>query len=272
MTDCEIKEQRRDTEGTMNNKQDEVEIDLLEVLFLFKKKILILLLAGLLAGSATGLFTHYLIQPVYSSTAKLYILSSSTSLTSLTDIQIGTSLTKDYIQLVQSRPVVEKVIENLKLNRTYEQLLGEMSFSNPTDTRILVITAENTDPVLAKDIVDEFVNVSKVSIAEIMKTEEPSIAELGYIAESPVSPNLRKNIAIGAFLGIFAAAVVVLVIYLLDDTVKSSEDIEKYLGLNTLTVIPLRENEENGKHKKFSGKKGKNISQKSTEQGGKHGK
>lgn len=235
----------------MNNKQDEVEIDLLEVLFLFKKKILILLLAGIVAGGATGLITNYLIQPMYSSTAKLYILSSSTSLTSLTDIQIGTSLTKDYIQLVQSRPVVEKVIENLNLNRTYEQLLDEMTFSNPTDTRILVITAKNTDPVLAKDIVDEFVYVSKESIAEIMKTDEPSIAELGYIAEKPVSPNLLKNTAIGAFLGIFAAAAIVLVIYLLDDTVKSSEDIEKYLGLNTLTLIPLRESEESSKSRKL---------------------
>lgn len=236
----------------MNNTQEEVEIDLLEVLFLFKKKILILLLAGIVAGSATGLVTHYLVQPLYSSTAKLYILSSSTSLTSLTDIQIGTSLTKDYIQLVQSRPVVERVIENLKLNRSYEQLLDEMTFSNPTDTRILVITAKSTDPVLAKDIVDEFVYVSKESIAEIMKTDEPSIAELGYIAEKPVSPNLLKNVAIGAFLGIFAAAAVVLVLYLLDDTVKSSEDIEKYLGLNTLTLIPLRENEESGKRRKLS--------------------
>lgn len=236
----------------MNNTQEEVEIDLLEVLFLFKKKILILLLAGIVAGSATGLITHYLVQPLYSSTAKLYILSSSTSLTSLTDIQIGTSLTKDYIQLVQSRPVVEKVIANLKLNRSYEQLLDEMTFSNPTDTRILVITAKSADPVLAKDIVDEFVYVSKESIAEIMKTDEPSIAELGYIAEKPVSPNLLKNVAIGAFLGIFAAAAVVLVLYLLDDTVKSSEDIEKYLGLNTLTLIPLRENEESGKRRKLS--------------------
>lgn len=242
----------------MNTKQEETEIDLLEIFFLLKRRIWIILAAGLLLSSVIGIITLYYIKPNYSSTAKLYILTSSTSITSLTDIQVGTSLTKDYIQLVQSRPVVEQVIQNLKLNRTYEELLSQMTFSNPTDTRILVITAKDTDPVLAKDIVDQFVEVAKVSISSIMKTEEPSIVELGYVADKPVSPSLKKNIAIGALLGMFLAAAVVIVLYMLDDTVKSSEDIEKYLSLNTLTVIPLKEDEEKlSKHRLKKGKIGK---------------
>lgn len=229
----------------MNTRQDEVEIDLIEIFFLLKKRIWIILVVGLLFGSITGVITHYCIEPQYSSTAKLYILTSSTSITSLADIQIGSSLTKDYIQLVQSRPVVEQVIENLNLNRTYEEVLEQMTFSNPTDTRILVITAKDANPVLAKDIVDQFVEVSKVSISSIMKTEEPSIVELGYIADKPISPSLKKNMAIGALLGIFLTAAIIFVLYMIDDTVKSSDDIEKYLGLNTLTAIPLKEDEEN---------------------------
>lgn len=232
----------------MNNKE-EVEIDLLEIFFLIKRRIWIILATGLLFGAATGIVTHYCIVPTYSSTAKLYILTSSTSITSLADIQVGTSLTKDYIQLVQSRPVVEEVISNLKLKRTYEEILEQMSFSNPTDTRILVITAEDPDPVLAKDMVDEFVEVAKVNIASIMKTEEPSIVELGYIADKPVSPSMTKNIAIGALLGMFITVAIILVLYLIDDTVKSADDIEKYLALNTLTTIPLKEDEEAGKRK-----------------------
>ena len=159
------------------NRQDEIEIDLLEIFFLLKRRLWILLLTGIIFATGTGLITNYLIQPLYSSTAKLYILTSSTSITSLADIQVGSSLTKDYIQLVQSRPVVEQVIENLNLNNTYEGLLQQMTFTNPSDTRILVITAEDPNPVLAKDIVDQFVEVSKVSISNIMKTDEPSIVE-----------------------------------------------------------------------------------------------
>ena len=228
----------------MNNNEEIVEIDLLEILFLIRKRIWIILATALIFGTVTGLFTNYFIEELYSSTSKLYILSSSTSITSLADIQIGTSLTKDYIQLVQGRPMVEEVIENLNLNRTYEDLLDQMTFSNPADTRILVITAKDPDPVLAKDIVDEFAVVARTNIASIMKIEEPSITEWGYISEKPVSPNLIRNVLIGALLGVFLSIVVVVLLYMLDDTVKSSDDIEKYLKLNTLTSIPLLEDEE----------------------------
>ena len=227
----------------MNNNEETVEIDLLEIMYLIRKRIWIILAAAAVFGAVTGLFTHYCIEDLYSSTSKLYILSSGASITSLTDIQIGTSLTKDYIQLVQGRPMVEEVIGNLSLNRTYEELLDQMTFSNPTDTRILVITAKDPDPALAKDIVDEFAVVARSNIAEIMKIEEPSVTEWGYISDKPVSPNLLRNILIGTLLGAFMAAGAVVLLYMLDDTVKSSDDIEKYLKLNTLTSIPLLEDE-----------------------------
>lgn len=236
-------------------KQGDIEIDLVEIFFLLKKKLWIILLAGLIVAGASGAITRYFIQPLYSSTSKLYILTKSTSITSFADIQIGSSLTKDYIQLVQSRPVVDQVITNLNLNRDYEQLLKQMTFSNPADTRILVMTAEDPDPVLAKDIVDQFAKVSRETLSAIMKTDEPSIVELGYIAEKPVSPNMFKNILIGAILGILVSSAVVIMLYLIDDTVKSADDIEKYLGLNTMAAIPLQEEDKktkknNRKHKK----------------------
>ncbi|MCM1087050.1 MAG: Wzz/FepE/Etk N-terminal domain-containing protein [Muribaculaceae bacterium] len=229
----------------MNKQEETVEIDLLEILYLLVHRIWSILAAGMIVGALTGVFTHYCIEEVYSSTSKLYILSTSTSITSLADIQIGTSLTKDYIELVQSRPVVEEVIENLGLDKTYEEVLEQMTFSNPADTRILVMTAKDPDPVLAKDIVDEFAIVARTNISTIMKTEEPSVVELGYIEEDPVSPNLLKNVLIGTLIGIFAMAAIFIATYMIDDTVKSSDDIEKYLGLNTLTSIPLLEGDEN---------------------------
>lgn len=227
----------------MNKQEETVEIDLLEILYLISRRIWSILAVGAAAGLVTGLLTHYCITETYSSTSKLYILSTSTSITSLADIQVGTSLTKDYIELVQSRPVVEEVISNLNLNRTYEEVLKQMTFSNPNDTRILVMTAEDPDPVLAKDIVDEFAKVARSNISTIMKIEEPSVVELGYITNKPVSPNLLKNVLVGVLLGIFVMSAFVVALYVVDDTVKSSDDIEKYLGLNTLTNIPLLEDE-----------------------------
>ena len=132
------------------------------------------------------------------------------------------------------------------------------------------MTAEDPDPVLAKDIVDEFAKVARTNISNIMKTEEPSVVELGYITNKPVSPNLLKNVLIGVLLGIFIMSAFVVVIYMVDDSVKTSDDIEKYLSLNTLTSIPLLEDENDAQKKSgiqvpFGKKKAKKYKKKGTD-------
>lgn len=240
----------------MNNEFDNEEIDLLEIFFYLKKRLVTIIATGIIFAVLAGLITKFLMVPIYSSTSKLYILNTSTSLTSFADIQIGTSLTKDFVQLVQSKPVADKVIENLNLDTDYVELLMHMTFTNPADTRILVITCQDANPVLAKDIADEFAEVSRVHLSEIMKTEAPTVAEYGTVAEKPVSPSMRKNVAMGGFAGIAVACAIYIVLFMLDDTVKTAEDIEKYLGINTLTAIPLRE-EENKSIVKFGRSKKK---------------
>lgn len=241
----------------MNRQNDEIEIDLMEILFFLKRKILIIFAAMLAGGIIVGAYSHYLVDPIYESTARLYILTQSTSLTSLADIQVGTSLTQDYKELIKSRTVVEQVIDNLNLNRTYNQMLSQMTIENTTNTRIISITIQDVDPATAKRIVDEFIKVSAVNISNIMATDEPRVIEFGNLPVFPSSPNVPRNIMIGVLLGLFLAVAVLVVVFILDDTVKTADDIEKYLGLNTLTSIPLRQNEE--KSKKVFLQKGKGI-------------
>ncbi len=225
-------------EQSMN---DEIEIDLLEIVRLIRARIWIILLTGILTAAVAGLISNFLLTPIYTSTSKLYIVNKSTSITSLAlqDLQLGAQLTQDYMVLVKSRPVVTQVIDNLELDMSYEEMLSVISISNPTNTRILEITAEYPDPFLAKRIVDEFATVSTSRIAKIMDTSEPTVVEEGYMQPNPSSPNTKRNVVIGGILGLFLAAGIVVVLFLLDDTIKDSEDIEKYLGLNTLGLIPV---------------------------------
>ncbi|WMJ85810.1 YveK family protein [Anaerocolumna sp. MB42-C2] len=223
------------------NTNDEIEIDLLELFYVIKSRIWIILLTGILTAMATGLISNFCITPIYNSTTKLYILSKSTSLTNLnlSDLQLGTQLTQDYMVLVESRPVVTQVIDNLGLNMTYEQMISRLTIKNPSNTRILEITAAYPDPYMAKKIVDEFAKVSSNSIAKIMDTTEPAIVEEGFIQPSPASPNNMRNTLIGGLVGLFLAGTVVIVLHLMDDTIKDTEDVERYLGLNTLGLIPI---------------------------------
>ncbi len=234
---------------------EEIEIDLVEIFYLVKHQLWIIILSGIICASLAGLMSSFLLTPMYTSRTQLYILSKSTSITSLADIQIGTQLTQDYMVLVKSRPVVNQVIENLDLNMRYEEMLDYISISNPTNTRILEIRVEYPDAYLAKEIVDEFATVSTSQIAKIMDVQQPTIVEEGYMQPNPSSPNTTRNIMIGGLLGVFLAAGIIIVLYLLDDTIKDADDIEKYLELTNLGLIPIdasgvKQSEQDKKKKK----------------------
>ena len=240
----------------MNPATDEIEIDLLEIFYVIRSKMLIILASMIAFGGIMFGYSTLLAEPVYESTARMYILTQSTSLTSLADIQVGTSLTQDYKVMITSRTVVEQVIENLQLDCTYGQMLEQVSVNNPSNTRIIEITIQDNVPEDAKLIVDEFVEVSREKISSIMVTDAPSVVDYGNMPIKPVSPNIMKNTVIGAALGAFLAIAIVIVIFLMDDTVKTADDVEKYLGLNTLASVPLKEGQKKAKKKKMLPRKG----------------
>lgn len=220
---------------------DEIEIDLKGLFFALLHEWKYILLSAVLVGGITALVNFFLLVPQYASTAKLYILTKSTSLTSLADLQVGTSLTQDYMVVIKSRPVAERVNRNLKLEMEYEELVDKITVENPTNTRILNITAKDADAQMAKQIADEFAEVSADYIADKMDQDPPNIIENGIVSEKPVSPSKKKNTFLGILLGGFLAAAVVAIGYIMDDTVKTEEDIENYLQLHTLAVVPESE-------------------------------
>lgn len=222
----------------MYRENDEIEIDLLELLYALRKKIVVIILSALLGAGIFGAYSFLLAKPVYESTAKIYILSQSTSLTSFADIQISSSLAKDYEEMIFSRPVVQQVIKNLNLDYTYEELKEKLSIENPADTRCLNISCRSNDMQEACDMANEFATVSKRQIADIMDTDEPTIFEKAVVNKDPVKPEKAKNIVIGFLLGLIIACAVVIVRYMMNDSIKNEDDIERYLGLNTLAAIP----------------------------------
>ena len=231
-----------------NKQDDEVEIDLLEIFYVLKSKFLILLTVGLLVGCLCGVFTKFAMTPVYTSTSSILVLSKETTLTSLADIQLGTSLTSDYTVLIKCTPVLEQVIKNLKLDMDSDILRSSISIENPSDSRILEISVQNTDPEMAKKIVDEIANVASAYIGDKMEVTPPKIIEKGEATTSAFG--VAMNVMMGFILGIVAAAAIVVVVTIMDDTLKSEDDIAKYLGVSVLAVVPDRKDYVNYKGKK----------------------
>ena len=152
---------------------------------------------------------------------------------------------------------------NLGLDMDYKTLEGNISINNPEDTRVLEITVTNPDPEMAKKIVDELSEVSSEFIGEQMEVVPPKIVEEGEVPESQTSPNMRRNIMMGALVGFALAAGVIILMTLMDDTLKTEDDIERYLGIPNLATVPDRKDYISESHSDSRKKKKKKKRRKS---------
>ena len=218
----------RDKIQIQDQDSEEVEIDLLELFQYFRSQILILIIALLVGGVAAGAITHFLITPKYQATSKLYVVSASNNkIVDLNDLNIGTSLSEDYTELIKIRPILEDVIKDCNLDYEYEELLEMLTIAPVGETRILAITVESTSAKEAMTIANS-----------VAATTAPNIAEKAVLPEGPCSPNLVTNTAIGAIGMLVLVMAVLTVLFLMDDTMRSAEEVEKAFGVMPLTVIP----------------------------------
>lgn len=235
---------------------DEIEIDLREVFILLISKAWLIVLVGILTALIGFVLSAFLIAPTFESTSKIYILNKQQENTvTYSDVQLGTQLTKDYAQLITSRLVLEKVIEDLKLaeineEMDYEAMLDKVEVTTPTDTRILSITVTDTDPVMAMEIANSVREAAAVHIKNVMDIEAVNVVETANLPMEKAGPSVMKWTLIGGCIGAFLVMAVVLLIFFMDDTIKNSDDVEKYLGLSTLALIPLDTQAATGKNAK----------------------
>lgn len=231
----------------------DMEIDLLDLAYVLLDKLHYLIFFTLLGALVFNAYSYFRITPTYESVAKMYIVSpSEDSVVDLTDLNIGSSLTADYEELMLSYPVLDQVIEELELTCTSSQLARMISIENPEDTRILAVRATTTDPELSRDIANTMVTVSVNYLPRTMGTEQPNIAQEARAALKKSAPSYIKYTIMGALLGVILCCAYFTVKYLMDDTIHTAEDMEKYFGVTPLTTIPdVLSVEEEKPRKKF---------------------
>lgn len=223
----------------MNDNRDVIEINVLE-LALYMLRRWYAFLAAVLVTAAAGLaICIFLITPEYESTTKIIVLNQQTS-GSLTysDMQLASQLTKDYEELIVSRDVLESVIQECGLEDDYEELAGRLEVENVTDTRIISITVEDPSPVMAQRIADSIRETAASHIREVTDVEAVNMVETANLPEEPSSPSKALWGLLSAAAGFLLVFVWNTVRFLSDDTIKSSEDVERYLGLTTLALVP----------------------------------
>ncbi len=246
-------------ETTQRN--DELEIDLLQLFNVIRSHFLGILVCGVMFALVALVCTKLFITPQYVSTAKMYVLNrsqeSSNSLTN-SDLQSSAYLTKDYIELCKTRTVTENVISRLGLDLTHEELLKKMTVSETNETRVISISVEDPDPYVASQIAEAITDIASDHIQNITEVQAVHTADNANVPEKPVSPNTKRNTLIGGIIGLLVAGAAVVITFLVNDTLRTSEEVERYLDLHVLGSIPLTQSERDAKKKKKKHRSSKN--------------
>lgn len=230
----------------------EIEINLRELYIAFKKNLIKIILVTALFAGIVGGYTNFFVEPIYSSTAELYILASESG-QQIYNLSVSDQLAQDYIRLVTTKTVLQTAIDDLNLDMDYRELQGNVTVENPTDTRFMTITVRDHDAARASKLANRIATVTSRMVSRTMDVPEPTIVESAEEAEYPDGPNLRMNTILGGFIGFALSAFVVLVKGILNDTIKNEDDIERYLGTNMLAQLPSEQ-----KHRRKNKKKKKN--------------
>jgi len=218
---------------------EEIEIDLLDLFSYYLSKLPILIVAILIGAILSGLYTVRFIPKRYTAVSRMYMISaSSDSVVDLSDLNIGASLSNDYVELMKSRPVINGVIQSLGLEYTYDELIQMINLSVVSNTRIIRISVTSTDPEEAMMIANQMARTAKAQLPVVMDAPSPSIAEEAVLPTVKSSPSLSRNVLMGALLCLVAVLGVLTFLYMMDDTIKTPEDLEKEFGFMPMTVIP----------------------------------
>ena len=219
----------------------EIGIDVVQLFkVLWKKKIIILLTAVVAAVLAFGV-SSFVLKPEYSSTTRIYVVSRNQSenagLTNQ-DLQAGSYLVKDYKEIILSQDVLEKVISNLKLDKTVKELTKKIQVTVPVDTRIVSIVVEDDHPEEASRIANALREVAAEKIISVTRVSDVTTLEEARPALTPSSPNIRRNTLLAFLAGGAVMVVLVVLLELLDDRVKRPEDVEEVMNMPLLGIVP----------------------------------
>ena len=223
----------------MNNEENEV-IDLVEILYAIRQHLLEVILATVVAAIIGFAASKFLMTPQYSSSAMMIVNTRQDVTSNVTSDQINsaTKLVATYSIIIKSDTVLQQVIDNLGLGMTYSELNSRVSVQAVDDTQVMKITVNSTSPEWAQTVCDEILAVSPDIIKEAVEAGSVKVISKASLNPNPVSPNVKKNTALGAMVGLVLALGVIVLQVILDNKINTEEDVTKYLDMTVLGVIP----------------------------------
>ena len=223
-----------------NLNEEEIEINLGELFNVLKSHIKMIVISVLTCTLIFAILTVFVMDKKYESTARLFLKPDVTEgIADYSQINSNNLMINNYVEMIKGNNIQSKVAKQLDLKT--KSLSNIMTVVNETDTQIISITAKTTDPVMSKEIVDEFVDVFTKEAKETLNVNNITVIDQSEVDATPVSPSLKRNLLIGAFIGAFLSIGYLFIRFMFDTHIHNKEEAEKYLGIPLLGSIPYFE-------------------------------
>lgn len=216
----------------------EVEIDIVSIIKLLLRKWWLIVSITALGLIVTGLYAYMVLDDTYTANSSMIVQVTSSADSDYTNLLTGQRLVDTYQEIAKSSRVLNELKTNLNLDLSVTALRNMISVSSVTNTLIIELSVESTDPVLAKDIANEIVTIVQALSLEFDGLENVEVLDVAATPANPSGPNRVLYLAIGILLGGMVAVGIILGIEFLDKNIKKGKDVENYLGLRLLGTIP----------------------------------
>lgn len=215
------------------------EINLSELFNYFWTKKVLIIVCFVVSLYCGIMYSTVFQKPMYKSYTTLLLTPENKEATiTNSDITLNRSLVDTYREIIKSKKIIGSVIENLELDYSYSVLNSHVSVEDVNDTEIIKISVIDENKWLAMYIANEIASVFKTEVVKIYKLENIAIIDTAELSVNPYNINLVKQVLISGVLGLAAGFGIAFVLYYFDTTVKSSEDVERKLGISVIGTIP----------------------------------
>lgn len=222
------------------DKNEDVEIDLVEIWQVIKKHFGLLVIIVILCAVLAGVISKFFIAPKYTSSSTIFLTPSisETGVVDYTSQNSNEKLVNNVMALLVQDNILSEVAKQTGME-SVEDLRNQIKVSNDTNTTLVKVEATTLDPKLSKNIVNSTVNVFIDTMQENLNLKNIEIVDKAKLSYEPSGPNVKKNILMGAAAGFVMDALIVVLKVLTNTKLKSKEEAEKYLKLPVFCELPV---------------------------------
>lgn len=222
--------------------EEEISLDLCDFIRILRKRIKLILFITILSTSVSGVLSYYVIKPTYEAKATIVVGKADAGSNDkpkyeFNDIMMYQNLVKTYAEIGKSTAVAESASARLE-NVSAKDVLGDITVTPMENTQLIEFKAQNISPQEAYLILSAVCNSFMQEAKRIYPGQNIQVMDEAKIPEQPIKPKKLLNIGIAFFIGLMASVGLTFLLEYMDNTLKTEQDINKYLGLPVIGIIP----------------------------------